>query len=77
MIQSVLGKPFLGMNAGGAAIKFLRMNFIWFKLHSDNDVFNRANKNIVLATAKHGGHLAFFEGISASSLWYYIFLLQF
>ncbi|XP_045826983.1 embryogenesis-associated protein EMB8-like [Trifolium pratense] len=30
----------------------------------------RANKNIVLATIKHGGHLAFFEGITASSLWW-------
>ncbi|MCI09234.1 embryogenesis-associated protein EMB8-like, partial [Trifolium medium] len=29
----------------------------------------RANKNVVLATIKHGGHLAFFEGITASSLW--------
>ncbi|GAU15920.1 hypothetical protein TSUD_41430 [Trifolium subterraneum] len=29
----------------------------------------KANKNIVLATLKHGGHLAFFEGITASSLW--------
>lgn len=30
----------------------------------------RANKNVVLATLKHGGHLAFFEGITASSLWW-------
>ncbi|MED6161002.1 hypothetical protein PIB30_056652 [Stylosanthes scabra] len=30
----------------------------------------RANKNIVLATPKHGGHLAFFEGITGSSLWW-------
>ncbi|KAI5439896.1 hypothetical protein KIW84_025308 [Lathyrus oleraceus] len=30
----------------------------------------RLNKNIVLATVKHGGHLAFFEGITASSLWW-------
>ncbi|KAK2404199.1 alpha/beta-Hydrolases superfamily protein [Trifolium repens] len=30
----------------------------------------RANKNVVLATIKHGGHLAFFEGITASSLWW-------
>ncbi|KAK6276823.1 hypothetical protein POUND7_017146 [Theobroma cacao] len=30
----------------------------------------RANKNIVLATPQHGGHLAFFEGITASSLWW-------
>ncbi|KAG7944026.1 hypothetical protein I3843_15G076600 [Carya illinoinensis] len=30
----------------------------------------RANKNIVLATIKHGGHLAFFEGITASGLWW-------
>ncbi|KAE8714272.1 hypothetical protein F3Y22_tig00110198pilonHSYRG00102 [Hibiscus syriacus] len=28
----------------------------------------RANKNIVLATSRHGGHLAFFEGITASRL---------
>ncbi|XP_059631907.1 embryogenesis-associated protein EMB8 [Cornus florida] len=30
----------------------------------------RANKNIVLATTQHGGHLAFFEGITASGLWW-------
>ncbi|XP_021849323.1 embryogenesis-associated protein EMB8 isoform X2 [Spinacia oleracea] len=30
----------------------------------------RFNKNIVLATPQHGGHLAFFEGITASSLWW-------
>ncbi|XP_059454695.1 LOW QUALITY PROTEIN: embryogenesis-associated protein EMB8 [Corylus avellana] len=30
----------------------------------------RANKNVVLATIKHGGHLAFFEGITASGLWW-------
>ncbi|KAM7507641.1 hypothetical protein LguiA_018094 [Lonicera macranthoides] len=30
----------------------------------------RANKNIVLATTKHGGHLGLFEGISASGLWW-------
>ncbi|KAL2949180.1 hypothetical protein AAZX31_20G164100 [Glycine max] len=30
----------------------------------------KANKNIVLATVKHGGHLAFFEGITASHLWW-------
>ncbi|XVF37244.1 hypothetical protein REPUB_Repub19eG0129800 [Reevesia pubescens] len=30
----------------------------------------RVNKNIVLATLQHGGHLAFFEGITASSLWW-------
>ncbi|XP_057973312.1 embryogenesis-associated protein EMB8 isoform X1 [Malania oleifera] len=30
----------------------------------------RANKNIVLATPEHGGHLAFFEGITASGLWW-------
>ncbi|ESW15656.1 hypothetical protein PHAVU_007G090800 [Phaseolus vulgaris] len=30
----------------------------------------RANKNVVLATVKHGGHLAFFEGITASGLWW-------
>ncbi|GMP79187.1 hypothetical protein CsSME_00034834 [Camellia sinensis var. sinensis] len=30
----------------------------------------RANKNIVLATTKHGGHLAFFEGLTATSLWW-------
>ncbi|KFK45137.1 hypothetical protein AALP_AA1G348500 [Arabis alpina] len=30
----------------------------------------RANKNIVLATTKHGGHLAFFEGLTGSSLWW-------
>lgn len=30
----------------------------------------RANKNIVLATTLHGGHLAFFEGLMASSIWW-------
>lgn len=30
----------------------------------------RANKNIVLATLPHGGHLAFFKGITAHSLWW-------
>ncbi|RAL44270.1 hypothetical protein DM860_015630 [Cuscuta australis] len=30
----------------------------------------RANKNVVLAVSKHGGHLAFFEGVAASSLWW-------
>ncbi|KAG9444003.1 hypothetical protein H6P81_015343 [Aristolochia fimbriata] len=30
----------------------------------------RANKNVVLATTPHGGHLAFFEGITAKSLWW-------
>ncbi|KAJ4823037.1 hypothetical protein Tsubulata_012354 [Turnera subulata] len=30
----------------------------------------RANKNIVLATTEHGGHLAFFEGLRAESLWW-------
>ncbi|PWA86422.1 hypothetical protein CTI12_AA044050 [Artemisia annua] len=30
----------------------------------------RANKNIVLAVTRHGGHLAFFEGLTGSSLWW-------
>ncbi|KAK9743321.1 hypothetical protein RND81_03G232000 [Saponaria officinalis] len=30
----------------------------------------RVNKNVVLATPQHGGHLAFFEGITASSIWW-------
>ncbi|KAK3184799.1 hypothetical protein Dsin_032085 [Dipteronia sinensis] len=30
----------------------------------------RANENIILATTRHGGHLAFYEGISATSLWW-------
>ncbi|KAL5558490.1 hypothetical protein UlMin_034701 [Ulmus minor] len=30
----------------------------------------RANKNVVLATTKHGGHLAFFEGITGAQLWW-------
>ncbi|KAF4384037.1 hypothetical protein F8388_018789 [Cannabis sativa] len=30
----------------------------------------RTNKNVVLATTKHGGHLAFFEGITATRLWW-------
>ncbi|XP_027773880.1 embryogenesis-associated protein EMB8-like isoform X1 [Solanum pennellii] len=30
----------------------------------------RANKNIVLATTHHGGHLGYFEGMTAKSLWW-------
>ncbi|CAK9147351.1 unnamed protein product, partial [Ilex paraguariensis] len=30
----------------------------------------RANQNIILAATQHGGHLAFFEGITAKSLWW-------
>ncbi|XP_059648213.1 embryogenesis-associated protein EMB8-like isoform X2 [Cornus florida] len=30
----------------------------------------RANKNIILATTSHGGHLAYFEGTTAKSLWW-------
>jgi hypothetical protein len=29
-----------------------------------------ANPNVVLAVTKHGGHLGFFEGITAHSIWY-------
>lgn len=37
----------------------------------------RANKNIVLAASKHGGHLAFFEGITASRIWWVRAVLEF
>ncbi|KDO63070.1 hypothetical protein CISIN_1g0083711mg, partial [Citrus sinensis] len=30
----------------------------------------RANEKIILATTRHGGHLAFYEGITAKSLWW-------
>ncbi|XP_016539021.1 embryogenesis-associated protein EMB8 isoform X3 [Capsicum annuum] len=30
----------------------------------------RANKNIVLATTHHGGHLGYFDGMTAKSLWW-------
>ncbi|KAK1258465.1 Embryogenesis-associated protein EMB8 [Acorus gramineus] len=30
----------------------------------------RANRNIILATTRHGGHLGFFEGILGDRLWY-------
>ncbi|EOA14968.1 hypothetical protein CARUB_v10028315mg [Capsella rubella] len=30
----------------------------------------RANKNIVLATTTHGGHLAYYEGLTATSMWW-------
>lgn len=30
----------------------------------------RANKNIVLAATQHGGHLAYYEGMTANSLWW-------
>ncbi|GAB4844833.1 hypothetical protein Ancab_038221 [Ancistrocladus abbreviatus] len=37
----------------------------------------RLNKNIVLATTQHGGHLAFFEGITASGLWWVRAVVEF
>ncbi|XP_057858165.1 uncharacterized protein LOC131067217 isoform X2 [Cryptomeria japonica] len=30
----------------------------------------RLNKNVVLATTSHGGHLAYFEGLRAGSIWW-------
>ncbi|GLT85787.1 hypothetical protein SLE2022_039640 [Rubroshorea leprosula] len=30
----------------------------------------RANKNIILATTTHGGHLGFYEGLTAASVWW-------
>ncbi|KAM7482130.1 hypothetical protein LguiB_006713 [Lonicera macranthoides] len=30
----------------------------------------RANENIVIATTEHGGHLAYFEGLTAKSVWW-------
>ncbi|CAK7357111.1 unnamed protein product [Dovyalis caffra] len=30
----------------------------------------RANENIILAVTQHGGHLAYYEGISADSIWW-------
>ncbi|MCD7466345.1 hypothetical protein HAX54_002955 [Datura stramonium] len=30
----------------------------------------RANKNIILATTHHGGHLGYFEGMTAKSVWW-------
>ncbi|KAG6427271.1 hypothetical protein SASPL_111513 [Salvia splendens] len=30
----------------------------------------RLNKNVVLATTEHGGHLPFFEGLTATSVWW-------
>uniref|UniRef100_A0A0D6R189 AB hydrolase-1 domain-containing protein n=1 Tax=Araucaria cunninghamii TaxID=56994 RepID=A0A0D6R189_ARACU len=30
----------------------------------------RVNKNVVLATTLHGGHLAYFEGLTADSVWW-------
>ena len=77
MIHFVPQKPFLGMNAGKSTycisldflvcvcvdyIVLIILKLIVFTLF-------RVNKNIVLATTKHGGHLAFFEGITASGLW--------
>lgn len=35
-----------------------------------------ANPNVVLAVTKHGGHLGFFEGITAHSVWYIHALLS-
>ncbi|XP_073119034.1 embryogenesis-associated protein EMB8 [Henckelia pumila] len=37
----------------------------------------RANKNIVLATTQHGGHLAFFEGFTGSGLWWVRAVIEF
>lgn len=58
-------------------IRLLICNWILYSsfFSYDISVFIRANKNIVLATVKHGGHLAFFEGITAASLWYLILTL--
>jgi len=73
MIRYVPGKPFPGMNAGMLLILFsiILINLYSFALLHELFIysFHRANKNVVLATLKHGGHLAFFEGITASSLW--------
>lgn len=30
----------------------------------------RANKNVVLVTTQHGGHLAYFEGLAAKNIWW-------
>ncbi|KAG9132575.1 hypothetical protein Leryth_024842 [Lithospermum erythrorhizon] len=30
----------------------------------------RANKNVILATTQHGGHLAYFEGFTAKNIWW-------
>ncbi|KAJ9552370.1 hypothetical protein OSB04_016415 [Centaurea solstitialis] len=30
----------------------------------------KANKNVILATTQHGGHLGFFDGIDASGVWW-------
>ncbi|XP_042382477.1 embryogenesis-associated protein EMB8-like [Zingiber officinale] len=30
----------------------------------------RANKNVILATTRHGGHLAHFQGLTAKNLWW-------
>ncbi|KZV40905.1 hypothetical protein F511_05150 [Dorcoceras hygrometricum] len=37
----------------------------------------RANKNVVLATTQHGGHLAFFEGFTGSGLWWVRAVIEF
>jgi len=32
-------------------------------------ILYRANENIILAVTQHGGHLAYYEGIAADSMW--------
>ncbi|TXG53806.1 hypothetical protein EZV62_019062 [Acer yangbiense] len=47
------------------------IQFVHGKLfHGMNAGGSWANENIIFATTRHGGHLAFYEGISATSLWW-------
>ena len=48
---------------------------VWFKfvLLLSNvwlSFYDRTNKNVLLGLTKHGGHLAFFGGLTASNIWY-------
>lgn len=78
MIPYAPKKPFLGMSAGTIAsivtleviISFISQDLTIYNYHYDRGC--RANKNVVLATTIHGGHLAFFEGVTGSGLWYLI-----
>ena len=85
MIPFAHGRLYLGMNAGefffwNSCSWFLNNClcitgiFIWFTttknaLIRSFLIWFRANKNIVLATTPNGGHLAFFQGLTAGRLW--------
>ncbi|TYG39863.1 hypothetical protein ES288_D12G049300v1 [Gossypium darwinii] len=49
---------------------FLESLRLWIHFIGVQAVLIMVNENIILATTPRGGHLAFYEGITASSLWW-------